>query len=79
MIDLVHTFHKGVIEVDPEENAKLKFPHRLIYIACPNCGKLAEQDLLAHGPGVAVLEYACGCVSHSETGKETKWTSRAEK
>lgn len=86
MIDVVETFHKGTVRLDPEVNCRLPVfsfsmedETRVIYEKCGNCGKNAEQDLLAAGPGVCVMEYACGCVSRSETGKETVWTTSDRK
>ncbi|CAL9978775.1 hypothetical protein VPHD51_0107 [Vibrio phage D51] len=82
MIDIVHTFNKGIVEIDPEVNVQLPMfsfavedETRIIYEECGNCGKKAEQDLLAAGPGICVMEYACGCISRSETGKETVWST----
>tara|TARA_Y100001960_G_scaffold334111_1_gene445159 strand:- start:29922 stop:30185 length:264 start_codon:yes stop_codon:yes gene_type:complete len=82
MIDIVHTFRKGIVEIDPEANEKLPVfsfsmedETKVLYAECGNCGKKAEQDLLASGPGICVMEYACGCVSRRETGKETVWTT----
>lgn len=86
MIDVVETFHKGRVAIDPEVNAQLPMfsfvlgkSTRVIYAECGNCGKKAEQDLVVAGPGICVMEYACGCVSRSETGKETVWTTSDRK
>lgn len=74
MIDRVETFRNGRIDIDPEENNKLDFFSKVIYEKCDNCGKNAEMDILAAGPNVSVLEYACGCIRRCE-GNEVTWST----
>ncbi|ATN93433.1 hypothetical protein [Pseudoalteromonas phage J2-1_QLiu-2017] len=33
---------------------------KIIFDKCPICGKLAQQDLVAHGPNAAIFDYGCG-------------------
>jgi len=34
---------------------------------CPVCGdKEVRDDVIAHGPGIAVVGYTCGCEVHSD-------------
>jgi hypothetical protein len=41
---------------------------------CPVCGaKDQETDIIAHGPGVGILGYACGCRVSSKDGRATKY------
>jgi len=70
---LVTTFRKGIIEIDPEENERAGFFSKVIYSECPNCGAMAEMDLLYSSAESAGVAYACGCTLHSEKGKESVW------
>ncbi|CAM0109019.1 hypothetical protein VPH70E345_0092 [Vibrio phage 70E34-5] len=74
MIDRVFTFRNGLVKIDPEDNNKLGLWHKVIYEQCDNCGKNAEMDILAAGPNVSVLEYACGCIRRCE-GSEVTWST----
>ncbi len=74
MIDIVETFRKGLVEIDPEDNVKLSFRDRVIYEKCENCGKHAEMEILAAGPGIFVLGFACGCIERCE-GNEVTWST----
>lgn len=78
MLDIVNTFRKGRVEIDPEENAKLGLWDKVIYEQCDNCGKIAEMDILAAGPNVSVLEYACGCIRRCESNEVTWSTSNKQ-
>jgi hypothetical protein len=41
---------------------------------CPVCGaKDQATDIIAHGPGIGVLGYECGCSVASEEGKLTEY------
>lgn len=62
----VHTFLKGIVEIDTEDNDKLSVLSKVIFDRCPVCSEYAEQDLLYVGEGgMSGLEYACGHEVHS--------------
>ena len=42
-----------------------RMKHRTV--TCPICGtKEVRDDVIAHGPGIAVIGYTCGCESHTD-------------
>lgn len=69
----VITFHKGEIDLNLEENDKAPFLSKVIYGECPVCGKLAEEDLMYHGPGMSGMQWACDHVAHYKVGEEPRY------
>lgn len=60
------------------KKGKLKIPvmkvPKPITDDCPVCGaKDQETDIIAHGPGVGVLGYECGCSVSSKDGRPTAY------
>lgn len=74
----VHTFLKGIVEIDTEENDTLSLWSKVIFDVCPVCKEYAEQDLLYSGQGMAGLGYACGHESHSSNGHDTIYKYNGE-
>lgn len=52
----------------------LSFPE--VKAECKIHGTEEVQDIVAHGPGIAVFEYSCGCTSRHETGQPDKWSDK---
>lgn len=68
--DLVQTFRHGLVFVDVELNKAAHPFDTIVYEACPSCGLIVEQDLVAFGGDVEVISYACGCTVTYEKDKE---------